>query len=127
MGLLINPYFPENVTFIANHLLPKIGESTTQVGNEWTAYRTETLVNNSGMALAAVIGGVLALGCTIGQGVTGMSTLALGSLLTLLSIIFGSALTMKIQYHRLDNMTFLCALRQSLIEMKLFPAARQSG
>ena len=69
-------------------------------------------------------GGVLALGCTIGQGVTGMSTLALGSLLTLLSIIFGSAVTMKIQYHRLDDMTFFGALRQSLVEMKLFPAAR---
>ncbi|RLA27568.1 MAG: YeeE/YedE family protein, partial [Gammaproteobacteria bacterium] len=37
-------------------------------------------------------GGVLALGCSIGQGVTGMSTLALGSLLSLASIIFGSAL-----------------------------------
>lgn len=34
-------------------------------------------------------GGVLALGCTIGQGVTGMSTLALGSLLAWLSIIGG--------------------------------------
>lgn len=42
-------------------------------------------------------GGVLALGCTIGQGVTGMSTLALGSLLSLISIIFGSALAMKVQ------------------------------
>ena len=32
-------------------------------------------------AVAMGFGGVLALGCTIGQGVTGMSTLALGSLL----------------------------------------------
>lgn len=35
------------------------------------------------------IGGVLGLGCTIGQGVTGMSTLAVGSFLTLGSIIGG--------------------------------------
>jgi uncharacterized membrane protein YedE/YeeE len=48
-------------------------------------------------------GGVLALGCTIGQGITGMSTLALGSLLTLVSIIAGSAMTMKIQYRRLET------------------------
>ena len=32
-------------------------------------------------------GGVLSLGCTIGQGVSGISTLALGSLVTLLAII----------------------------------------
>jgi uncharacterized membrane protein YedE/YeeE len=34
-------------------------------------------------------GGVLALGCTIGQGVTGMSTLALGSVIAWLSIMAG--------------------------------------
>ena len=45
------------------------------------------------------IGGVLAMGCTIGQGVTGLSTLALGSFLTLVSIIAGSAATMKYQYY----------------------------
>ena len=68
-------------------------------------------------------GGVLALGCTIGQGVTGMSTLALGSVITLATIIFGSALTMKIRYHMQDDHGFLRALRLSLAEMKLLPAA----
>ena len=53
-----------------------------------------------------------------------MSTLALGSLLSLVSIVFGSALTMKIEYHRLDDKSFLSALRQSLIEMRLFPGSR---
>ncbi len=43
-------------------------------------------------------GGVTALGCTIGQGLTGFSTLALGSILTFFAIIAGSALTMKLQY-----------------------------
>ncbi|ENO89662.1 YeeE/YedE family protein [Thauera linaloolentis] len=43
-------------------------------------------------------GGVTALGCTIGQGVTGLSTLALGSVITTVAIITGSAVTMKIQY-----------------------------
>jgi uncharacterized membrane protein YedE/YeeE len=40
-------------------------------------------------------GGVTALGCTIGQGITGVSTLALGSFLALASIILGAAGTMK--------------------------------
>jgi len=96
-------------------------------------FRLETFVDRDDMirhilgGVAMGFGGVLALGCTIGQGVTGMSTLALGSLLTLLSIIFGSALTMKVEYYRLDDMTFLGALRQSLAEMKLFPEASRSG
>jgi len=46
-------------------------------------------------------GGVLALGCTIGQGITGISTLAAGSVIALLAIIAGSWATMKIQYWRL--------------------------
>jgi len=46
-------------------------------------------------------GGVLALGCTIGQGISGLSTLALGSILAFFSIVAGAALTMKIQYWRL--------------------------
>ena len=45
------------------------------------------------------VGGVLGIGCTVGQGITGLSTLALGSLLTLLAIIAGSAATMKYQYY----------------------------
>ena len=46
-------------------------------------------------------GGVLALGCTIGQGITGLSTLALGSFLAFFSIVAGAALTMKFEYWRL--------------------------
>jgi hypothetical protein len=43
-------------------------------------------------------GGVTALGCTIGQGVTGVSTLAISSFLVLASIIAGAAITKKVQY-----------------------------
>jgi len=46
-------------------------------------------------------GGVTGLGCTIGQGVTGMSTLALGSFVVLFGIIAGAAATMKVQYYLL--------------------------
>jgi uncharacterized membrane protein YedE/YeeE len=43
-------------------------------------------------------GGVTAIGCTIGQGVTGVSTLAVSSFVVLASIIAGAAITMKVQY-----------------------------
>jgi hypothetical protein len=48
-------------------------------------------------------GGVTALGCTIGQGLTGFSTLAVGSILAFASIVAGSALTMKWQYWRISR------------------------
>ncbi len=70
------------------------------------------------------IGGILALGCTIGQAVTGVSTLAIGSFLAFASIVFGSALTMKIQYYKLvyeDDATFFKALITALVDMKLLP------
>ena len=46
-------------------------------------------------------GGVTALGCTVGQGITGFSTLALGSIITFVSIVAGAALTMKYEYWRM--------------------------
>ena len=46
-------------------------------------------------------GGVTAMGCTIGQGVTGLSTMALGSILTFFSMIAGAVVTMKVQYRRM--------------------------
>lgn len=66
-------------------------------------------------------GGVLALGCTVGQGITGMSTLALGSVMALSSIVFGSALTMKVEYYLMDDLGFFPALRSALREMRLLP------
>ncbi len=77
-------------------------------------------------AILMGFGGVLALGCTIGQGITGMSTLALGSILTFISIIFGSALTMKIQYYKLvyeDDASFGKAFVTALVDMRLLPAS----
>jgi hypothetical protein len=58
------------------------------------ADRSDMVRHLSGGALMGA-GGVLALGCTIGQGITGMSTLALGSVLAWLSIIAGGYLGVK--------------------------------
>ena len=50
-------------------------------------------------------GAVLAMGCTIGQGISGFSTLAVGSIITFFSIVTGSVLTMKYQYWRMMQET----------------------
>lgn len=92
---------------------------------EWFVDFRDFLNHIIGAALMG-IGGVLGLGCTIGQGITGVSTLALGSFLTLGGIIFGSALTMKIQYYKLvyeADATFVKALLSALVDFKLLPAS----
>lgn len=48
-------------------------------------------------AMLMGFGGVTALGCTIGQGISGVSTLALGSFLAFASIVSGAIATMKWQ------------------------------
>lgn len=50
-------------------------------------------------------GGVTALGCTIGQGLTGVSTLAVGSFLALGAIITGCVAAVRYQMWRLEKMT----------------------
>jgi hypothetical protein len=49
------------------------------------------------------IGGVLSMGCTFGQAITGISTLAVGSILTFLAIVIGAAGTMKYLFWRVDR------------------------
>ncbi len=86
-------------------------------------FRIETFSNQSEMVshlIGAVLmgfGGVLSFGCTIGQGVTGISTLAIGSFITLSMIVFGSALTMKVQYHMLDEKSFIGAVATGTAEL----------
>lgn len=62
-GLVINPYFPVNVTFSIQHMLPKLADATSvRVGNEWYPYDTGQILDNSLPALIAFASGILALG-----------------------------------------------------------------
>lgn len=89
---------------------------------EWFSSFKDFYMHVIGAVLMAV-GGVLGLGCTIGQGVSGVSTLALGSFITVSAIILSSALTMKIQYYKLvyEEAHFLDALRSAMADMRLLP------
>jgi uncharacterized membrane protein YedE/YeeE len=67
----------------------------------WEGFRdAEDTANHVVGGILMGFGGITALGCTIGQAITGISTLALGSFLTFAAIVAGSALTMKYQYWR---------------------------
>jgi uncharacterized membrane protein YedE/YeeE len=87
---------------------------------EWFGSFADFLRHVAGAVLLAV-GGIMAMGCTIGQGITGTSTLALGSFLTLAAIIFGAALTMKTQYYLLDGKGVFGALGAGLADLRLLP------
>lgn len=70
----------------------------------WEGFRdAEDTANHIVGGLLMGFGGITALGCTVGQAITGISTLALGSILTFVSIVAGSAATMKVQYWRLSR------------------------
>jgi uncharacterized membrane protein YedE/YeeE len=69
---------------------------------EWFASGGDFARHAAGGALMG-IGGVLSMGCTVGQAITGISTLAIGSILTFMAIVIGSAGTMKFQYWRMTQ------------------------
>ena len=90
----------------------------------WFASFGDFVTNAIGGILMG-IGGVLALGCTIGQGISGLSTLAVGSLIVLVAIIVSSAVTLKVQYYRLvyEDANFIDALLSGLVDVRLLPSS----
>ena len=75
-------------------------------------------------AILMGVGGVLGMGCTIGQAVAGTSTMSLGSFIVFASILFGSAVTMKTRYYLIyydDEANLPKAILSSLVDFRLLP------
>jgi hypothetical protein len=91
---------------------------------EWFASWAD-FTNHLIAAVLMGMGATIALGCTIGQAVTGISTLAVGSFLTFGAILLGSALTMKTQYYKMlyEDASFADALITAMVELRLLPAS----
>ena len=90
---------------------------------EWFSSLSDFVRHVAGGALMG-IGGVLSLGCTFGQAITGASTLAIGSFFTFAAIVLGAALTMKVEYYRIvyeDEGNFVKVLAASLADLRLLP------
>ena len=64
----------------------------------------EDVANHLMGAVLMGVGGVTAMGCTIGQGLSGVSTLALGSFIALGGIVIGAIFAFRYQIWRLDRM-----------------------
>ncbi len=117
--------FTFGVAAVAGVILGSFGYAIL-TGNfriEWFANVADFVRHLVGAVLMG-IGGVLAMGCTIGQGITGISTLALGSFIALSAIIVGSAMTMKVQYYKMlyDDASVGDALITGLVDLHLLPS-----
>ncbi len=64
----------------------------------------EDVANHMIGAVLMGVGGVTAMGCTIGQGLSGISTLALGSFIAVAGIVAGAVAALKYQMWRLERM-----------------------
>ena len=85
-----------NVVTLLGALLGGFIAALSQRKFHWVTFSdTKDTHRNLFGAVLMGIGGVLALGCTVGQGVTGISTLALGSLIATLSIMAGGIIGLK--------------------------------
>ncbi len=70
----------------------------------WEGFgNVEDTANHLVGALLMGIGGVTAMGCTVGQGLAGVSTLALGSFIALGGIVVGAVLALRWQVWRLER------------------------
>ncbi|WP_370262921.1 YeeE/YedE family protein [Limnobacter sp.] len=86
-------------------VLGALGSALLERSFRWETFQgVEDTANHLGGAALMGIGGVLAMGCTVGQGLSGVSTLALPSFVALLSIIAGAWLALKYQMWRVERM-----------------------
>ncbi|MDQ3817922.1 MAG: hypothetical protein M3362_09540, partial [Acidobacteriota bacterium] len=65
-GLVINPYFPKDISLFVEHFLIKATLSgfTTEVGNEWYPYESWYLLLNCGVAFIGMVVGYVAFDWT---------------------------------------------------------------
>ena len=84
-----------------------VGSAAVAVFNRsfrWEGFGgTEDTANHVVGAVLMGVGGVTAMGCTVGQGLSGVSTLALGSFIALAGIVSGAVLALRYQVWRLDQ------------------------
>jgi uncharacterized protein len=70
----------------------------------WEAFRgVDDLASHLAGATLMGVGGVTAMGCTVGQGLSGISTLSLGSFTALLGIMAGAWMALRWQRWRIER------------------------
>jgi len=92
------------VAIVAGLLVGALASALWARSFRWESFASAADLRNHILGGALMgFGGVTALGCTVGQGLTGVSTLALGSFLALGSIIAGGVAANKALYWRMQR------------------------
>ena len=70
----------------------------------WEGFRNaEDTANHLVGAVLMGVGGVAAMGCTVGQGLSGLSTLSATSFVAVAAIVLGAVAALKYQVWRLEK------------------------
>lgn len=92
------------IVSVAGVLTGSAVSSLASGGFRWESFaNSEDLANHLAGAVLMGVGGITALGCTIGQGVSGVSTLSVGSFLALAAMVAGAVLALRYQMWRLER------------------------
>ena len=91
---------PTGAGILAGSFLAAVASKTFRL--EMFADRDDMLRHMGGAALMG-FGGVMSAGCTVGQGLTGVATLAVGSLLAFGGIVLGAVLSVKVLIWRMER------------------------
>lgn len=92
------------VVAVAGVVLGSLLQSLLDRSFRWEGFRStqDTALHLAGAACMGV-GGVTALGCTVGQGLSGLSTLSLTSMIAVTGIVLGAVLGLRFQLWLLER------------------------
>ena len=89
------------IVSVAGVVLGSAGSALAAREFRWEGFAsTEDMVNHLVGGTLMGVGGIAALGCTVGQGLSGVSTLSIGSFLALAAIVGGAVLALRYQVWR---------------------------
>lgn len=92
------------IVSVAGVTLGSAGAALASRSFRWESFADPTdLAHHLVGAALMGVGGITALGCTIGQGLSGVSTLSLGSFVALAAMVAGAVLALRYQVWRLDR------------------------
>jgi uncharacterized membrane protein YedE/YeeE len=99
-----NNLLTTGVVSVAGVVLGSLLQSLLSRSFRWEGFRsTQDTALHIGGAMLMGVGGVTAFGCTVGQGLSGLSTLSLGSLIAVTGIVAGAVAGLRFQMWLLER------------------------
>ena len=94
----------QGMVVVAGVVLGSAGVALAGRTFRWEGFRgVEDTANHLVGAVLMGVGGITAVGCTVGQGLSGLSTLSLGSFIAIAAIVVGAVLALRWQVWRVER------------------------